>query len=588
MTKLAFCTLATGLITALTLAGCASLSPHQSPDPAELAKSPNLLEGSTPERMDRSFAYTVEQARIWQKRANGHSNNQQALYAVALPTSAVAAYYAITGDRGDSAITALSSVSAGAFGLSYLSQSRPRQTVYLAGAEALTCVLWRAAPLAMPKDRYDGLQNSASQIEGLTAAVQASRDALNAATRTGAEPSLKNEIDTALGKAETEVSAAANASAGAYGLLAEVDMMPVQMLAQTQKVASMVSRQLVALEPSPESVLEVARGFNPAVRSLRSSLTAAPAAEPQTKSDPKGATLGSQTQLDALRNLQSATAALQARRVVVAGIVEAHRAALNSAVSLDGCLAEGAFAPVTISPAATAAGVKAGTTYSLVLSGGSGAFDVRVVGGNTTDVSISYVNSPYPSRYPIVNFGANASGVVSVSIRDVAAVGDDGVEIQFTINPTGSNDKAGNRKFDTTNDGEIPLSDAQPPAETRSGRLSQQSCADLSAQQVAIVQLALLSTRAGTDNSYFVDGVWGERTSVAARAYWKTAFGDSLEGSNPKCDWAVALNSSAAFRTNVLNQALSAYSDDTIVNDRMRTKTSNMCAGRGLVDCWNR
>lgn len=553
---------------------------------------PSLLAGTTSQRMDRSFAYTLEQARIWRRRANGHSNSQQALYAVALPTSAVAAYFAITGDRGESAITALTATSGSAFALSRLSQSRPRQRVYLAGADALTCVLWRAAPLAMPDGTYQDVKLQIADISGQADKVAVVSRALIAANASLNDPDMNGAVVAALEDAKTESQSAMQTAGAAGELLALVDAAPVQVLAQTQKIASAVSQQLVALEPDPDAVLDVARTMKSSFLGLKDAL-APPAKTSEEQKTASGSEVAqdaaTQTARNALLTLQAETARLGALRARLAANIAAHRSAMTKAGSLDGCTATSALQPVSISPATANPKVKAGTSYNLVLSGGSGAFDVRVTGGNTKGVTISYQNSPYPSRYPIVNFGEDASGAVSVSIRDVANPDDAGAEIAFEVGAGNDDEIKDKGAGNGSGRDEVPLKEPDVPPDTASGRVIAFSCPSLDQGQTAIVQLALLSVRRGArDNASFVDGAWGPATDHAAQFYWQDRLGAQLPGDGVDCAFGRMTDRGSEEAGILLQDALANFADEALISDATRDRVRKSCRQMTIDRCWSR
>ena len=524
----------------LALSGCANVNPYVAPKsnistgiagPADRAKA-----------LNDSLNYAIHQGDLWRGKANAVANSQTALYAVALPTSAVAAYYGITGDRGSSAITALTGVSAGAFGLSMLSQSRPRQAIYLAGTNAMACVVWSAAPFAMPQTVYDDVEAKAGTLGASAANVSAAAGDLLNEARLKATSGLpwtdeqKAYIEALAGQSEAaqaHLSGTAEIISSAYGLLSAIDMAATQVTAHTLSIESMVNVQLAAREPSPEAVLQVAREFSGSLKSLQSSLVppAAPAvpnpAAPAAAAPPSGfvgmaiSTTDAQKITAAMTDLSQKQTALNTalrtydgERATLVGRVAAHSSAVDAAAAIKACKAEG-VQPMSITPTNLTPAVKKGSTYEVTINGGSGVFNTRLVGTTGNDVSISYANSPYPSRSPVITFGDKATGSQSVAFADTNDTNTAPIIVTFSIDaaapPPGKNQPLNSQKNASTLYF-VPPPEAFPPTEA--------GCEAAMPESKAIVfQAAFAGTSDPQKDLSFIDGDWRKETRQAAQAY---------------------------------------------------------------------
>ena len=524
------------------LSGCANVNPYVAPksnistgiaSPADRAKA-----------LNDSLNYAIQQGDMWRGKANAVANSQTALYAVALPTSAVAAYYGITGDRGSSAITALSGVSASAFGLAYLSQSRPRQAIYLAGTNAMACVVWSAAPFAMPQTVYNDIEAKAGTLGTSAAHVSAAASNLLNDARLQAASGLpwtdeqKAYIEALAGQAEAaqaHLAGTADIISSAYKLLSAIDMAATQVSAHTLSIESMVNVQLAAREPSPEAVLQVAREFSGSLKSLQSSLAppAAPAvpnpAAPAAGTPADVAKMGISTTdaqkitaaITDLSNkqtaLNNALRAYDGERATLVGRVAAHSNAVDAAAAIKACKAEG-VQPMSITPAELTPAVKKGSTYEVTINGGSGIFNTRLVGTTGNDVSISYANSPYPSRSPVITFGDKATGSQSVAFADTNDINAAPIIVTFRIDAAAPNDTppAKNQQIysqqDTSTLYFVSPPKAFPPTEA--------GCEAAMPESKAIVfQAAFAGTSDPQKGLSFIDGDWRKETREAAQAY---------------------------------------------------------------------
>lgn len=559
----------------LALGGCGTLSPY-----VESEKSPYR---DVKTDLDRSINYTIGQARAWRTKANSVSNSQTSLYALALPTSAVAAYFAITGDRGTSAITALTGVSLGATGISYLTQSSPRQTIYIAGTNALACVIWSSAPYGMPKDELNRFTSDTASLASSKATASSALGQLNAAI-TQAEAVSKNWSDeekafllglkTFSSSAQTEISKTDQVQASAGALKGVINAAPLRIIGRTDAIKSEVDAQLRTLEPNPEAIKQIGNEFASGLRAA-----VQPASPPTETVPPKTPARGGlgmavvdgsaeyAALVAAKANLEQALSNMRGFSASVSATVTANADAMDALAEIEACKPEGYQGRMTITPNNTSPTVAPGSQYKLKINGGSGVFNARAVGTQGNDVTITYDNAPFPSRNPIINFGPNAKGQQSIVFTDTNAPTANPITVDFTITSGTPNTETNSS---TTTGGGVTRVITPPKTPARGALLGAQLCTeDLSSAQVKILQSALVGSGAASSKGRFIDGAWGKRTDQAAIDFL-SRYTNVRGAVDPYCTFQNEMDLNPSFRATVFGFARNVkldVMDCTVFND---------------------
>ena len=561
----------------LAVSACGHISPYVAPDmPIQTVPGATPGQGGTTP-LDNSLNYAIAQASAWRAKANAVSNTQLSLFAVALPTSAVAAYYGITGDRGSSAITALAGTSAGAFGLSMLSQSRPRQSIYLAGTNAMACVIWSAAPFAMPQSVYTQISTNTQRLSKRTKSVvdaagdldaEISKQAASGLDWSPEQQAYMKALVTQVDAAREHVKGTDEVITAAHGLLAAIDMAATQVYAHTMQIESMVNLQLSEREPSPEAVLQVAKEFSGSITSLQLSLApppetpvVSPASPPDTR-DTGGEGVTSSSARENADKIAAAMAALQqkqrqldsalsgydAARATLEGQVNAHAQAMKAAAEIKACKAEG-IAPMSITPADLAPAVSKDSTYEVTINGGSGIFNTRLVGATGNDVSISYANTPYPSRSPVIKFGPDASGSQSVAFADTNNTSAAPIIVTFSIGDS----QEQRQKASTMPPGSRVLHFKPPPEEFPPTDAACEGA--ISRSRTIVFQAAFAGASQPPKSLAFIDGDWREKTREAAQAYIYRTVPNPDKSQPAACFLTDLADQNEAFRKNLFADA---------------------------------
>lgn len=546
-------------VSALTFicAGCAQFNPYVAPDQ-------KLLFQATESRdvMNESLNYALAQTNAWRSKANQISNTQNALYAVALPASAVAAYYAITGDRGNSAITALTGVSASSYSLSLLSQSRPRQSVYLAGTQAMSCVIWSAAPLAMPAEQVKLVAESTMKLSNSVTIVLEKLDKLQMAITSASSikdlgTEEKNKLQAAklyLSSVDEVANSAPQSISRAYSLLAAINEAGVKVGARVIAIESEVNMQILAQEPKPEAILQVATEFSSNLRLLRDSLGSsgdlsegAPKSSIEetageadnidgSKSDELAQLKRAMTEItSSVKDLQNSVSRLKTIKLTVDAIVDGHADAMKVADEVAKCKVEGRSSQISIFPSAKSIKMNPGSKYNFNIKGGSGFFNVEAVGTNVEGTKISRANTAFSGRAPIIEFAESATGKQTIIVSDINDEHVTPVEITFLFEAI-----SGVNEEQSKNDGE---SESDPITHVLSGGEidetgafinDRENCSiDDSEARVNVVQSAIVGVKLRSSN--FIDSKWGSNTKSGLKEYLDLRFGLNVSEEESAC-----------------------------------------------------
>ena len=580
---------------AITLSGCAGFSPYTAPD-LEYSSSKIYANGETEITVPAARAYVLEQMDLWRSRANRSATGQHALNTLTLSTAAIAAYFGVTGDRGESAIAALTGVSALSYAGGVLSNETPRQQIYLAGQEALSCVMIASAPLALNEADRQALSvyDLAGLLDRVTIASNAVQSSLGTAQDAAAAD--KTRASAAVETAKLLVPRANAASNKEAQLRAAIDQGGVLILGRVQVIEAEVNRQLSAQEPSPEAVLRAAQGFSGVLTTLQASVVPDAGDLGTAEARSGSAALTPAQRAAAIAQLKAATDALEVANTnlstavaAVNRIVEPRSGAMLVAQQLDKCDVDGADAKIDVAPTTLTPSVTVGQPYRISISGGSSYFRTLAVGPNSSDTEIQNGET----RNPVITFKASQAGQQLVEISDVNRPDIEPIVLTFTVT-------AASAEVLTRNDTSGPARAPEPAlpgaAETRSALLGGSSilrllhvptgmCPTLSETQIAIAQLGLLPDIRALDTG-FVDGHWGPRTDRAAEAYFSEN-GIGFDSSNDmECNFAYYVHDQTN-RTAFLTDARQTWQSPLLPGNVRRSGGLDKCnIGRDISVCW--
>lgn len=556
-----------GLAACLLSASCITFDPYVGYTGSGFSSVEAMLAdtASPPVRVAKSVDFALGSARAMATHANDSSLRQSLLFGVAIPAAAVAAYYGITGEGSTDAISGLGVTATTAFGVATLTNATPKQRIYIAGTRALSCVAWAAAPLIMTTADYDRMvshllstltKENTLELGQITTAISTVELKRSEWAETGAE---LGDLDAALQKTRSlldrgnaAVLASRNARASGGALQAAMQAAPLRIVAQTKAIEAAVNLQLSQQQPSVEAVTSMVGQFRTASDSLIATLappktpaaTSQPDPAPQTATGIDPAKLVDTTTDERIANANKEMAAaieqMASARRKVGGLIDAlegDTAALNTIVvpraeaarsgeHIEACMVNENAAPAfSVTPADANVEIAQGETQMFTLAGGSGIYSASLSGAETGKVTIEWPgSSPFANRLPTIKIDAlaKAPATFRVVFTDLGASPQSKV-VTFSIKAPA---KTGTRDDDLV-DGPGGDSDTGPDeASAASGPQIAVGRSDSSpagkAMEVrrrAIAQLAFYAGSGQTPKAPDIDGDWGLKTDLMARAY---------------------------------------------------------------------
>ncbi len=583
------------LLVCLGSGACASYNPYVTPDPALY---PTVRENTL---TANEISYAQAQVDLWRQKANSVSNSQLYLNSVILPTALTAANFAVTGDRGESAITTLSTVALGGLTLRELSRSNPRQAIYMSGIKALECLAWNAAPLALDASTINRLNQNVVDLEiemtPLTTSVADLETAIAAIKAESAGWSAAGKVKLAsielvVQTAKTELSDAKLTLDGANALSGALTKAPGQLRARIGSIQYEVDNQLRQQEASPEQILGIAAGFSTALQSYVSSIT--PTAETgdgqisntnSRRDDGAKATPGEIAALGELQSkltlMKASLAKLQTSKAKLKSIAASNALAVTATDSFADCEVEGVVKPITIIPPDLIREVSA-DEHGVTITGGSGYFDVSKVGRKAEGFDIKY--EPNTTRKKtdatfVVSDGF--SGDQIVAIRDTSNLDVAPVYVTFRAKPaeqeTKPGDPGGNGQGDqggANGVNQIITPGGIVNTNVRIGRTV--PCkAKPSKAEARIMQSAILGARVEPFTPGFIDGIWGNKSKAAAKKYLALYNIEVVDPALLSCRIIGLVERDPGFRRDFFNDA------SKIKSDRMKCEVWN-----NIELCW--
>jgi hypothetical protein len=427
---------------ALLLSGCSLINPHVTADmerptfaPAEGIKPGDTAASGGPGAAtdtaaqapeDIQFAggvgTAIDYANSWRTRyyeaVGDQSKLKNGIAIAVIPASAAALYFGISGNASRDVIAGLATGAAGLLGLGIFLESDDRQRVYLAGHEALGCVILASAPLLVPQDQFDQLRTDvngwsppgANQAQittnlenSLVGKIAAMQQALSAVDDIAAKMREKDlSKDPALVAGETEMAAArqlisdSSATLGAANaFINRISGAEPEIVARVDNVVAKVSEQITKTEPDIAAITQITGGLS----SAAGRIATIPPPKAVAKATPTGAEPNLQgaqrTEAEDLRaQLATALGKLRATSSELASIAGKVRAFLTAqdertkAVGkIEDCGLNSLAIGVQINPPDTAVTLTPGQNYSVIISGGKRPYSAVLSAGEGVALS---------------------------------------------------------------------------------------------------------------------------------------------------------------------------------------------------------
>jgi hypothetical protein len=457
-------------ITALTLQGCSLINPHVSPDvdrpvlytlptsdPAgdavRKSKSPpamigdNEFAGGIAEAINYANAYRT----AYYDAVGDQSTLTNGIALTAIPASAAALYFGISGEASRNVIAGLATGVAGLVGVGAFLESDDRQRVYLAGHRAIGCIILGATPLIIPKKEFETFRENLETIGERQGPVQVAKVGLSVATaelraEDPAHPTL-TAADLEVAVAEQLLESAASIEQQAQQFAGAVETSGVEVVTRVDTVTSLVSDQITRTEPSIAAITEITSSLQGVTGRVATIPAAKPPKNPAAVAggggdaapEPGGGVVKAaatpEEKVAAARGaLAQASADLAAALVPVRNLLLAHVSRAQVLGKMQDCAVADAVAGIEISPADTVVSLQPGSEYNILISGGKRPYSASLVGGSVPE-GVKLVRSGFDQQPVVATVSTDKekskAGAFAVAIAD--ATGEGGRLINFTI-----------------------------------------------------------------------------------------------------------------------------------------------------------
>jgi hypothetical protein len=384
----------------------------------------------------------IEYANAWRATfydaMSEETKSKAGLSLTTIPAVAAAQYLGISGNSSREVIAGLAKGSAGLLGPEIVTSS-DRDRVYLAGSQALGCVILGSWPLLVPQREFDRFQGdvAAARVDGARteealAEVEKAAALLKAIKRN--LPILRDAQDQ-IEQARDAIANGVVSRGAAYTYVIRILTAEPRIVAGVDNVVAKVNREIASAEPSIASIAAiVGRVSNPTDRIAlspgtvdQSSATSAPIrikGEPQRLLDDLTTALAMLNASTA--NLNRTTAAVQ----------EFLRMQDDRAVAVSrfGACGFDSDAALSITPSDTEVSLKPGRAYNVIISGGKRPYAAVLAGGDVPD-GVTLKRSDFDQASTVVTVSTDKdktkAGTFTVAISDAADAG--GILINFTV-----------------------------------------------------------------------------------------------------------------------------------------------------------
>jgi hypothetical protein len=454
---------------ALTLNGCSLMNPHVTPE----MERPSARMGEID--FAGGTATAIDYANSWRTAyydaVGDQSKLRNGMALVAIPAAATALYFGISGNSTRDVIAGLATGTAGMLGVGMFLESSDREKVYLAGSQALGCVILASSPLLVPQREFDRFRRDLDgtltdtemtapnavelqqrllegSLVGKIAKTEAALAKVDAVTTQMRAENMA--LDPALLAAQpmisagrTLVSTAAATAGTADAFVGRILSAEPMIIAQIDNVVAKVSMEIVKTEPNIASITQITGGLGSAAGRVATIPQPKPAEKPATApKSASGAQAGADTraaflrgQLDqALDELEAATTELSSITARVRAFLAAQDDRAKLVGKVDACQLGDVGIGVTITPADSAVSLAPGQDYNVIISGGKRPYAAVLAGGHIPE-GVTLTRSGFDQQPVVATISTDKdktkAGTFAVAISDASDTA--GVLINFTV-----------------------------------------------------------------------------------------------------------------------------------------------------------
>jgi hypothetical protein len=450
------------LAASLGLAGCSLWNPQVGGD----IELPKLADNGIPFAggVDRAIDGALQLDQEYFDAVGDQAKLKSTLALLAIPASAAALYFGITGDASREVITGLATGTAGLLGLGVFFESSERDKVYLAGSQALGCVILASSPLLVEQTDYQNFLALQIQADKETRGVYQAIAEVQAAAAQMRAVDLAQSPD--LQSAQGEVTDANQLISDAAVVQSSADVFKnaiagaqKDISAQVRRVRALVSLEVEKTEADVTSITQITSGLS----SVAGHIATAPVKPAQsvagigTTTTGGGATLQSgpvvngqqvdvlsyrQNLATALGNLARASANLRATTSALNEFLSARNEVARKVGSFSSCNLSASASAVQVNIASPQT-IKAGDSKSFAISGGKPPYRAELAPATPDTVHIQLSTfDQQPSATVTVDPATKATGF-SVMVSDASSGGPIQIDFVVAANPNATPDTTG-------------------------------------------------------------------------------------------------------------------------------------------------
>jgi hypothetical protein len=411
---------------ALAISGCAMLQPHVHEDElfeVTYSAEDQMVAGSDTKKKPNAAAVTfagdlanaiddANRQRVAYLDAAGQyslARNTAPLLATGL--GAAALFMTITTGGISDTAAGLGLGSAGTIGLAMYYDNRPRQMVYISGADAIGCAIVAQRPLLMLAEDYNAFVIDLNDLESGLAKLAGERAKYGArATWIVLENGYRPEdVDDVLAKGRVIYS-------GGVALKTSINTAGLGLREKVISIVTAVDREIVKTDPDPKGITNILASLAPSAEAIVPGLLALP--------KPKAAPAASEQQADEVLtqeqiDFKNLVDMVRQKSQLVALRVERAQTLGDITASLEACTPAEAQSTIRIFPdEAGIVDIPAGGSRTYTVLGGAGIPRVGVAGDFPAGKVNSSMSLSNGTVQVVVTSAADATGSGQIIIGD--------------------------------------------------------------------------------------------------------------------------------------------------------------------------
>jgi len=402
--------------TLLVMSGCSVINPHVTWD------RPKVEPGQTI-TLQQGLDYADHAIKEY-KDAIGHQAILTSIVGVSVISLGLATLGLGITEAGTKAVTILGLTTAGTYGTGTWLSSKPRQLVYAAGIEAMTCAKEAMAPLDLPKSTIDTFTQSVNALPGKTSAVESNISKVSFILRSAKGELTQYQVDAATEMVRTareQLELANGARISGNQLKREFDRAGSLLMAAVDRIGAQIDVALVKTEPNisalPDILSDLTKTYTRLGKLPESPKAAAPVRDAPSDM-PKG---DAATQLgSALGTLSTSVESLSGDVYVVSALVNSLSESTPTK-ALKSCKVDTDVTGIQVQPPGDVTFEEEQiSTQSLVVMGGKPSYFAHLLQSPVPGLDVQSKPTAGIALIEIVKSGKTLPGIYHAFITDTA------------------------------------------------------------------------------------------------------------------------------------------------------------------------